>query len=326
METWSKALEKQPLVSKILMNSIKRDRLSHAYLFQGSRGTGKESLAILLAKTLFCKEKTDVEPCHHCVMCKRIESRNHPDVHWIEPDGQSIKMAQIEHLQKEFAYTGLESNRKVYMIKDADTLTVNAANRILKFLEEPSLETTAIMLTENSQMIIPTIRSRCQVLDFKPLDPKQFQTHLLKEGLPKSDAVLMGSLTNSVKEAIELYQDESFVQARKLVIQLIEMFCRDSDDAYLFVHQHWVPFFKERSQQEQALDLLLLAFRDILYAHIGINQVVFFDQDDQQLEKYMLHFSYGQVISMLENILEAKRKLKQYVQPTFVMEQLALQI
>ncbi|HEY4599870.1 MAG TPA: DNA polymerase III subunit delta' [Cerasibacillus sp.] len=326
METWSRALEKQPLVSKILMNSIKRGRLSHAYLFQGSRGTGKESLAILLAKTLFCKEKTNVEPCHQCVMCKRIESRNHPDVHWVEPDGQSIKMAQIEHLQKEFAYTGLESNRKIYIIKDADTLTVNAANRILKFLEEPSLETTAIMLTGNSQMIIPTIRSRCQVLDLKPLDTKQFQEHLMKEGLSKAGAVLMGSLTNNVQEAIDLYKDESFVQARKLVIQLIEVFSRDSDDAYLFIHQHWIPFFKERQQQEQALDLLLLAFRDILYVHIGINNIVFFEQGDQRLEEYMLHFTEEQVIVMLENILEAKRKLKQYVQPTFVMEQLTLQI
>src|SRR5690606_18903914 len=128
----------------MLMNSIKRNRVSHAYLINGEHGTGKEEFALLIAKVLFCLERNEVEPCQKCINCKRIESRNHPDVHWIEPEGKSIKKEQIENLQKEFTYSGLESNQKVYVIKEADTLTVNASNRILKFLEEPTRQTTAI--------------------------------------------------------------------------------------------------------------------------------------------------------------------------------------
>src|SRR5690625_2225660 len=99
-------------------------------------------------------------------------SGNHPDVHWIEPEGRTIRNEQIDLLRKEFVYTGLETSKKMYIISGAEALTVNAANRILKFLEEPDMETTAILLTDNGQSIIPTIRSRCQIIDLKPLDQR----------------------------------------------------------------------------------------------------------------------------------------------------------
>src|SRR5699024_9179078 len=109
METWKAIAEVQLLAASILTNSLRRGCMSHAYLIGVELGTGKESIARLLAKSLFCENITEVEPCHTCRACRRIESHNHPDVHWIEPDGQSIKTAQIEHLQKEFTYSSMES-------------------------------------------------------------------------------------------------------------------------------------------------------------------------------------------------------------------------
>src|SRR5690606_36803569 len=102
----------------------------------------------------------------NCTQCKRIQSGNHPDVHIIKPDGQSIKIEQISFLQKEFTYTGLESNRKVYIIEEADKMTVNAANRLLKFLEEPNQETVAILITSQIGKMLDTIVSRCQRITF----------------------------------------------------------------------------------------------------------------------------------------------------------------
>src|SRR5699024_390755 len=136
MKTWLELTEVQPLVSRIMVNSVKKERISHAYLIQGLRGTGKRALSILFSKTLFCQNKIGLEPCHECDVCKRISSKNHPDIYWIEPDGQSIKNDQIDSLRREFSYDALESTRKIYIISQAETLTVNAANRILKFLEE----------------------------------------------------------------------------------------------------------------------------------------------------------------------------------------------
>lgn len=327
MKTWSEIAEIQPLASKIITNSIKKDRVSHAYLIHGERGTGKEEIAIILAKVLFCMDLNGIEPCNECINCKRIESHNHPDVHWIEPEGKSIKKEQVENLQKEFTYSGLESNRKVYVIKDADTLTVNASNRILKFLEEPTRQTTAIMITENSQAILPTIRSRCQIIDLKPLNPVSFQNKLLENGLKKQEAILFSALTNNLQEAIEWSKDQWFEEARKLVIQLVEMFSTKPEDVYLFIHSHLIPLLKERKDQEKFLDLLLLAFKDILYYHIGNeNEPIFYQSTDVLLEKAAMSFSEEQIIDNLNAILKAKRKLKQNVQPTLVFEQLALQI
>lgn len=327
MKTWAEIMEIQPLAGKIITNSIKKGRVSHAYLISGERGTGKASIALQLAKSLFCSNKEGVEPCQTCNTCKRIESKNHPDVHWIEPEGQSIKREQIDDLQKEFKYSGLESNRKVYIIKAADTLTLNAANRILKFLEEPNKETTAIMLTENSQAIIPTIRSRCQILDLQPLDPYHFQKQLIDAGITEDNARLFSALTNNLAEATRWNEDDWFASARKLVVQLIEKFVESTDDVYLLIHNKWLPHFKERNQQEHGLDLLLLAFKDMMMAHIGYEDaIVFFYKSKEKLEDFMMAFSQAKILMILNAILAAKQKLKQNVHPTLVMEQLTLQI
>lgn len=327
MKTWVEIERVQPLASKIIINSINKDRISHAYLIQGERGTGKKDIALLLAKVLFCKKRQDVEPCQTCNICRRIESGNHPDVHWIKPDGKSIRIEQIKNLQEEFFYSGLESNQKVYIIIGADTLTLNAANRILKFLEDPGKKTTAILLTQNSQSIISTIRSRCQIIDLQPLNPSHFQQKLIKHEVSEKNAILLSALTNNLEEAISWNEDNWFAQARKIVLQLIEMYTNNSADAILFIHQYWIPHFKERDQQEQGLDLLLIAFKDVLYDHIDNERsLIFFSEQDAIFKKAVIHFSEERLLSILTAILKAKRKLQQNVNPTLVLEQLALYI
>lgn len=327
MKTWADISEIQPLASKVITNSIKKNRVSHAYLIQGERGTGKEAIALLLAKGLFCENKQGIEPCQTCSSCKRIESGNFPDVHWIRPDGQSIRIHQIEELQKEFVYSGLESSQKVYIIVGSDTLTLNAANRILKFLEEPSRKTTAIMLTENSQSIIPTIRSRCQVIDLQPLNPFLLQKKLIELGVTESNASLLSALTSNMDDAFLMAEDEWFTTARKIAFQLVDIYLTRTADPYSFIHQKWIPHFKDRDQQERGLDLLLLLFKDLLYHRIGNDDaVIAYPKDDERLERALQYFSQDELLSVLNSILEAKRKLKQNVNPTLVIEQLTLHI
>lgn len=327
MKTWEAFKQIQPIANQIMTNSIRKNRISHAYLIQGSRGTGKKELAKLFAKTLFCKNRFGMEPCQQCNRCKRIESGNHPDVHWIEPDGQTIKIDQIRQLQSEFIYSGLESERKVYVMIGTETLTLNAANRLLKFLEEPNPKTTALLLTENRESIIPTILSRCQLIDLQPQPQEEFQKELEAYQMSKQDTLLLSELTKDIDEALSFYEDEWFQKAKKLAHHLINILIDRPADVFLYIHNHWMPHFKERDLLDQGLELLLIAFRDVLYYHIDNHEsIVFFAQDEELLKEAVIHFPKERLIVILQRILKAKRKNRQNVHPVLVMEQLVLYI
>ncbi|MCZ2970043.1 hypothetical protein NYY93_23830, partial [Acinetobacter baumannii] len=122
----------------------------HAYLFNGEAGTLKKETALLFIKSLFCLENSEGIPCNDCRNCDRINNNIHPDVVIISPEeGGSIKKEQIQQLHKEITYTSTELSRKIYLIDRVEMLTTSAANSLLKFLEEPDGDTTAILVTEN---------------------------------------------------------------------------------------------------------------------------------------------------------------------------------
>lgn len=328
---WSDFAEKQPLASKIIINSILKERLSHAYLIQGERGTGKKTFASLLAMTLFCENRDRENPCHTCHACRRIQSRNHPDVHWVEPDGATIKNEQIDYLRKEFAFSGVESTRKVYVINHADTLTTHAANRLLKFLEEPNITSTAILLTEQGQLILPTIRSRCQMLDLQPLNEGAFQEKLLQvtaDGveIKEAESKLLTSLTTNVDEAIAMHQAGQVYEIQKLVKELFHILATQYEERFLFIHDRWLPTLADKEAQALGLELLLLACRDIVHAQVGSGQSLsFFEKEDAVLQAMVEGFSNRRLVHMLKLILDAKQKWAQHVHPTLVVEQLILQ-
>lgn len=327
MNTWSSLSDVQPLISKVMINSIRKKRISHAYLIQGLRGTGKKSLATLFIKTLLCQFKRDLEPCHQCDICNRIISKNHPDVYWVEPDGQSIRNEQIDLLRKEFSYHALESTRKIYIISHAETLTVNAANRLLKFLEEPTTKITAILLTENKQAILPTIRSRCQELDLKPLNKLEIQNKLEQHSIDKQNARLLSALTNNIDEAIILNDNKKIYDIENLVKQLILTLINNYDKRYLFIHEYWLVQLKERQDLEIGLEMLRLAVRDMLYYRAKLMQLItFFNQEDKVLRQSITHFSQKRLLHILNILSSAEQKLKQHTHPTLVMEQLVLKI
>ncbi len=119
-------------------------------------------------------------PCETCRNCKRIESGNYPNLFQIEPDGQFIKIDQIRELISGMTRTGFEEGRKIYIIHHADRLNNSSANTLLKFLEEPEGEVTAILLTEAYHSILPTIQSRCQHIKFSDV-PREIMMNKMQE-------------------------------------------------------------------------------------------------------------------------------------------------
>ncbi|MCH1626957.1 DNA polymerase III subunit delta' [Fredinandcohnia quinoae] len=325
-KTWEQLEEYQPMVLKMVGNSLKKERVAHAYLFEGSRGTGKKEVAFLLAKSLFCTNKQDYRPCNDCVNCRRISSGNHPDIHMIEPDGQSIKKGQIQALQEEFSKTGVESNRKIYIINHADKMTANAANSLLKFLEEPSSQTVAILVTEQIHRILNTILSRCQVLSFKPLLPKVISEQLVNEGISTTIASLIANTTNNLEEARRLSTDAWFGQCRSIVLQLYEVLNTRPADAFFVIQDKWLQHFKEKDQLSFGLDILLLVYKDLLYIQLGDEESIIFHDQVVKFKQYALQTSSRRISDQITAIFEAKRRLHTNMNPHLLMEQLVIKL
>ncbi|XJZ27357.1 DNA polymerase III subunit delta' [Bacillota bacterium Lsc_1132] len=327
LKTWKQLEELQPIVLKMMKNSLVKNRLAHAYLLEGMRGTGKKETALLLAKTYLCESPLDgYQPCESCVNCRRIDSGNHPDVHMIEPDGLSIKKQQIKDLQEEFTKKGVESPRKVYLIVDADKMSVSASNSLLKFLEEPNSQTLAFLLTEQPQRILPTIQSRCQMLSFKPLLPKAMAEVLVENGVDPKAALLLAQMTNNVDEALKLNVDDWFAQAQKIVLKLYEVLKKNPLEAMVSLQGDWHQHFKEKEQMDRGLDLLLLVFKDLLYIQLGKPEQIVFQRDLERLKQFALKEPSRLIAEQMTAILDAKRKLQANMNPQLLMEQLVLKL
>ena len=130
-------MTKQPEISHLFMNLIKTNRLQHAYIFEGVAGTGKYEMARWIAQRLYCQKPTDDgSPCLDCNQCFRIQQGEHPDVTTLQPDGQTIKVDQVRAIKEEFSKSGMETRRKILIVEDMEKMTTNAANSLLKFIEE----------------------------------------------------------------------------------------------------------------------------------------------------------------------------------------------
>lgn len=326
--TWDFLYNQQPTVMQILKQALLKDRVAHAYLFEGMRGTGKMDTGLMYAKSLFCENLMDgYRPCEDCFQCRRINHGNHPDIHIIEPDGASIKKEQIIQLQQEFSKKGVESGKKFYIINHADKMTVNAANSLLKFLEEPSKGTTAVLLTENIQRILPTILSRCQLVKFNPLPKKELVRILIERGIKSDKAPLLAHLTNNVEEALHLKEDEWFLQAQKIVLKLYEVLSKNSlVDALLFLQSDWISHFKERQQIEMGLDMLLYIYQDLLYLQLDSSEILVYPENKENWLHDALRISKEKISSNILSILDAKKRLQANVNGSLLMEQLLIKL
>ena len=326
-KTWEQLEELQPTVLRMIKNSLLKNRVAHAYLLEGMRGTGKREIGFLFTKSLFCTDPLEgYRPCESCHNCRRINHGNHPDVHIIEPDGLSIKVDQIRSLQAEFAKKGVESQRKVYLIEHADKMSTSAFNSLLKFLEEPGPGTVAFLLTEQPQQILPTILSRCQILTFSPLSPQSMIKELIENGVHTTKAPLLAQLTNSLDEALKLNGDDWFAQAQKIVVKLYEVLKKNPLEALVSLQEEWFHHFKDKEQINRGLDLLLLIFKDLLYIQLDKSEQIVFQQETERLRQFALQTSGRRLTDQMSAILDAKRKLAANMNPQLMMEQLVVNL
>ncbi|HHY59310.1 MAG TPA: DNA polymerase III subunit delta' [Clostridia bacterium] len=222
MRTFAEILG-QDVVTRHLRRAVAAGQVHHAYLFYGPDGVGKRTTAYALAAALNCLAPQEGNACGRCPACLAVAGGTHPDLYEINPQGKNIKIEQIRELQTGLSFKRWQGNYKVAVIDEADLMTEEAANSLLKMLEEPSGKTCFVLLTSRPQSILPTIWSRCQRFSFRAVPPELIEQILLKQGIAPAQAKLFARLSDgSPGRALAKLQDGHFLQVRQRALE----FCR----------------------------------------------------------------------------------------------------
>ncbi len=193
-------------IKTLLKRAVSDGRIGQGIIMAGPQGVGKRRFALALAQALNCERPVEGDACGECVPCRRVASGEHTDVETISPDGQFIKIDQMRDMARQAQYRPYESRRRVYIIDDADRLREQAANSILKTLEEPPETTMLVLVTSKPYMLLETIRSRCQMLSFAPLSTRELEDYLnANYKRPAEETRLLARLARgSIGRALEI--------------------------------------------------------------------------------------------------------------------------
>ena len=229
-------------VKELLTKSINSNTILHSYLFVGIEGIGKSLFAKEFAKAILCLEENKY--CMKCTSCLEIENNNHPDFMQIEPDGNSVKIEQIRFLQQKIAEKPIISKNKVYIINNADSMTKEAQNSLLKTLEEPPEYAVIILIASNESNLLNTIKSRCTKIAFQTIENEKIERYIkenVSENVTKSVIdMCQGSIGKvlKLKEGQEIYEElEKLVQNldTKDLIDIMnntELFSKSKENIY----------------------------------------------------------------------------------------------
>ncbi len=319
------AEQRQPVLVQHFKNVIQKNELAHAYLFAGPNGSGKEELAMWIAMRLFCINLQDGQPCGTCEECLRISQHEHPDVLIVEPDGNSIKVDQVRLLKSEFTKSGVEGNKKVFIIAGAETMTASAANSLLKFLEEPSGNITALLLTTNPNLLLPTVISRTQEMEMQPLAAAELQAQFKAAGVGDHLLALTGRLTNSPDQATEWLVDDWLGHAATSVWQWESQLLKPDMSAFVTAGTTLVPLAKDRPHQRIVLDIILAGLRDMLLENVDQEKFTLsFPSHRKELQSLTQRYSKKQLVSVTDLGLQSKQLLERNVSFQNVVESLTL--
>lgn len=194
-------------IKTVLEKSIKQNKLSHSYLFVGIQGIGKKMIATEFAKMILCLD--DNKYCNHCKSCIEFDTNNNPDFVLISPDGNNIKIEQIRDIQKRIQEKPIISEKKVYIIDNADLMTTEAQNCLLKTLEEPPEFAVIILIGSNSNTFLPTIKSRCTIMNFNKISDEEMTKYLREKCDVKNiDQNMLYMYQGSIGKSLELKEKQ----------------------------------------------------------------------------------------------------------------------
>lgn len=271
--------EEQPVIYKIIKNSIKNNRCAHAYLIETNGYTKKNELALSFAKYLLCNNKyTNNEKCKECKQCENIDKNIISDLKIISPEGLWIKKEQLLELKREFKTKSVSNDKKVYIITDATKLNESSANSILKFLEEPEEGIIAILLADNIHMLLDTIVSRCQILTLSQNQNKTSNLESLISYKPDN-------LDDYINKALNFINNVEYKNYQAII-----------DTKKMFLNN-----FVDKNEIIIAFEIMILYYKDIiniklnrkteLFEHKEMNNISAINEIDDIYKKIKILFN-----------------------------------
>ena len=294
-------------ILKYISSAVENNRVSHAYILNGERGSGKKMLANLFAMTLLC-ETGDNEPCGKCHSCKQAESGNHPDIIRVtheKPNSISVDdiRTQVNNTVDIKPYQG---PYKVYIIPQADMMTPQAQNAILKTIEEPPSYAVFLLLTENAETLLPTINSRCVMLKLRNIKDTLIKKYLMENlEIPDYKADMCTAFAQgNMGRAIMLANSDHFNEIREEAVQLLKHISEMELNEIVAAVKNISVYKLEITDY---LDIIMIWYRDVLLykATKEIDKVVFKDQL-QSIKEQARKSSYEGIELILESQTESE--------------------
>ena len=317
----------QEQLKEHLQNAIAMNKVSHAYIINGERNAGKEFIARVFAMALQC-EKKEAEPCGECHSCKQALSNNQPDIIYISHEKpNTIGVEDIRaQINNDIVIKPYSSPRKIYIVNEGEKMTPQAQNALLKTLEEPPEYAVIVILTTNVEALLPTVLSRCVVLNMKPVSDALVKKYLMEQlGVPDYKAnICVAFARGNIGKAKLLASSEELEKVKDEAISLV----KNIND--MEIHEI-VKAIKKISEYKfdvnDYLDILMAWYRDVLLfkATKDVNSLVF-KEDIQQIMRMSDRSTYEGIEQIVNALQSAKKRLEANVNFDLTMELLFLAI
>lgn len=307
-----------------LKNSIRLDKVSHAYLFVGDKGVGKMSMAKMFAQTLQCESK-GIEPCMKCKSCLQMISDNQPDIRVLTHEKAAMSVDEIRtQLINDAGIMPYAGPYKIYIVPDAHLLNAPAQNALLKTIEEPPSYVVVILIVDNKDVILPTILSRCVTINFMPLPDKDVAKYLIeKQDIPDDEALMVAAFSQgSIEKAVNIAVSKEYSEKKEKLISIL----REIDEVTI---AEVVNYAKENGGDKEFFEDLLWVcrcwYKDVLMlkATADLNGVLFKDEY-KYLKKQASNYSFEDVEKITQAIDKAGLRYKANVSLETIIELLVL--
>jgi DNA polymerase-3 subunit delta' len=312
----------------LLDSSLKSGRLSHAYLFVGPPHVGKMTLASNLAQALNCQR--DDKPCGVCVSCQRIAQLRHADVEVIGPNGRAeISIDQIREMERSALLKPFEGRNRVFIIDGAEQLSSEGANSLLKTLEEPPPNVHIILLAVNEGLLLPTVRSRCQRLELRPLPITVVEQALIDqwEATPEQATVLARLSSGCLGWAVSALRDDSITGKRAVRLSALHhLTAVGRAERFAYANQLASQFSTDRESLREVLLLWLSLWHDLLLVKVGCRDFVINIDQEELLYRETEYYNLNRIKGFIESLQHAFKELGQNANPRLVLEVLMLNL